>query len=555
MEHNITVNVEGLGEIKVKEGSTLQEVAIEAFKEDYKDYLGAIINNEVYHLHKPAEDGMNIRFFDISHKDGYRIYTRTISLVFIMACKKLYPENTITIEQFLGKGLYASFEENKSINYTDIQNIKEKMSEIIKKDLVISREKVSFNEGIHLFEKNGHKDKIRLYETLDKELIQIYKIDDYVDGFHGFLAPSTGYVKTFDLKYYFPGAIILFPTPDSNGKIPVFEEQKKLAKVFDEANSWARILDLAYVGSLNEKIKSNEIDEVIRINEALHEKKIGKIADLICQDDDINLVLIAGPSSSGKTTFAQRLAIHLRVNGKKPIAISLDDYFLDRDKTPKKKDGQYDFESIYAINLKKLNEDLLALLEGKEIELPKFNFITGKSEKSGRKVRLDKNHTIIVEGIHGLNPKLTTYIPEKNKFKIYISALTQLNIDAHNRISTTDTRLIRRMVRDFKFRGNDVFRTFKLWEGVVEGEGINIFPYQEEADIMFDTALVYELSVLKKYAVPLLKKIDNTSIYYAESKRLLKFLDYFIPIVDEKAIPANSILREFIGGADINVHK
>lgn len=552
---NIKVNVEGVGEFIVNEGSTLQEVAIKAYGNDYKKYLGARINNGVYHLHKKAKDKLQIKFLDISHEDGYRIYTRTISLVFILACKELFPENTVTIEQFLGKGLYAAFEDGKSISFSDIKNIKEKMEEIIEKDLDIKREKVSFEEGMYLFEKCGHHDKIRLYKTLDKEYISIYRVGDYVDGFHGFLAPSTGYVKLFDLKYYYPGAIILFPTPSSPDEIPVFKEQKKLAKVFDEANKWAHILDLAYVGSLNEKIKNGEIGEVIRVNEALHEKKIGEIADLICEDDDINIILIAGPSSAGKTTFAQRLAVHLKVNGKRPIAISVDDYFLDREKTPRKEGGQYDFESIEAIDLERLNEDLLALLEGHEVELPKFNFITGKSEMSGRKIRVDKDHPIIVEGIHGLNPRLTTHIPDKNKFKIYISALTQLNIDAHNRISTTDTRLIRRMVRDYKFRGNDMFRTFELWEGVVEGEGINIFPYQEEADIMFDTALVYELSVLKKYAVPLLKQIDNRSPYYSESKRLLKFLDYFLTIEDESTIPANSILREFIGGADINVHK
>lgn len=299
---------------------------------------------------------------------------------------------------------------------------------------------------------------------------------------------------------------------------------------------------------------NGEIGEVIRISEALHEKKIGHIADEICKDDDINIILIAGPSSSGKTTFAQRLAIHLKVNGKRPIAISVDDYFVDRDKTPLNEKGEYDFESIEAIDLERLNGDLVKLLEGEEIELPKYNFITGKSENSGVRIRVDKDHPIIVEGIHGLNPRLTEHIPEKNKFKIYISALTQLNIDAHNRISTTDTRFIRRLVRDNKFRGNDVFRTFELWQGVIEGEEKNIFPYQEEADIMFDSALVYELSVLKKHAIPLLRQVDNSSIYYSEARRLLQFLKYFIDIEEENIIPPNSILREFIGGADINVH-
>lgn len=549
MSNKIRVYVEGVGDVLVDEGSTLQRVSQEAFGDSYKSFLGARIDNEVYHLHKEAKDGMHIKFLDLKEQDGYRIYTRTISLVFIMACKKLFPDNTVTIEQFLGNGLYAEFKDGKTIGFTDISKIKKKMKEIIDEDLTIYREKVDYEEGITLFEKYGHHDKVRLYKSLKRELIQIYRVEDYVDGFHGYLAPSTGYVKLFDLKYYYPGVIILFPTIDSINEIPEFKEQKKLAKVFDEANEWADILDLGYASSLNEKIHNGEISEVIRVNEALHEKKLAKIADIICQDDDINIILIAGPSSSGKTTFSKRLTVHLTVNGKRPIAISVDDYFVDRDKTPVNEKGEHDFESIEAIDIKRLNEDLLLLLEGKEVELPRFNFITGKSERSGNYVKLDKDHPIILEGIHGLNPKLTKYIPEKNKFKIYVSALTQLNIDAHNRISTTDLRLIRRIVRDNKFRGNDVFRTFEMWGGVVEGEGLNIFPFQEEADIMFNSALVYELSVLKKYVVPLLEKIDNTCIYYSESKRLLKFLNYFETIDDENVIPANSILREFIGNS------
>ena len=287
--------------------------------------------------------------------------------------------------------------------------------------------------------------------------------------------------------------------------------------------------------------------DAIKVSEALHEKKIGQIADEICANKDNNIILIAGPSSSGKTTFAQRLAVQLRVNGKRPIAISLDDYFVDRDKTPLNPDGSYDFESLDAVNLEQLNIDLLKLLEGQSVELPKFNFITGKSEKSGRIVSVDEDHPIIIEGIHGLNPRLTYEIPEKNKFKIYISALTQLNLDAHNRIATTDIRLIRRMVRDVKFRGNKPLRTFELWQGVRAGEERNIFPYQEEADVMFNSSLVYEMAVLKKYIAPLLKEIDNSSVYYSEARKLLRFLEYFLDIEDESAIPTNSLLREFIG--------
>ncbi|NLW39845.1 MAG: nucleoside kinase [Tissierellia bacterium] len=554
MRETIRVNVEGKGEFTVEKGSTLEDLSKMAFGKEYKKYLGARINNQIYHLQKSVKEGMNIRFLSIRDDDGNRIYARTISAVFIMACESLFPQCTVKIEHSIGEGIYAELEGGKSISFSEIRMIKEKMEEIIEKDIPIIREKVPAEEGIELFKKQGYEDKVRLHNTLDREEIQIYRIGDHVDGFHGYLAPSTGYVKLFDLKYYYPGAIILFPTTASVDKIPKFRERKKLAKVFKEANEWASILDLAFLGSLNEKVLNGEIGEVIRISEALHEKKIGHIADEICKDDDINIILIAGPSSSGKTTFAQRLAIHLKVNGKRPIAISVDDYFVDRDKTPLNEKGEYDFESIEAIDLERLNGDLVKLLEGEEIELPKYNFITGKSENSGVRIRVDKDHPIIVEGIHGLNPRLTEHIPEKNKFKIYISALTQLNIDAHKRISTTDTRFIRRLVRDNKFRGNDVFRTFELWQGVIEGEEKNIFPYQEEADIMFDSALVYELSVLKKHAIPLLRQVDNSSIYYSEARRLLQFLKYFIDIEEENIIPPNSILREFIGGADINVH-
>ena len=548
------VYVDGIGEVHTEEGSTLEEVSKQIYGKNYKDYLGARVNNQVYHLREKAVEDMYIKFLDISTQDGYRIYTRTISAVFIMACREIFPEGTAKIEHFLGEGLYAELEDGHSISFGEIKRLKSRMEEIIQMDLPIIREKLPYEEAMDLFEKFDHKDKLRLYNTLDREEIQTYNIDGYIDGFYGYLAPSTSYVEVFDLIYYYPGVIILFPNRYSDNKLPEFKEQKKLAKVFKQANDWADILDLGYVSSLNEKILSGDINEVIRVSEALHEKKIAEIADMICKDDEINIILISGPSSSGKTTFAGRLGVHLKVNGKRPIAISVDDYFVDRDRTPLDEKGEPDFEALEAINLEAFNEDLVKLLEGEEVELPKYNFITGKSERSGEKIQVDKDHPIIVEGIHGLNPKLASYIPEKNKFKIYISALTQLNIDAHNRISTRDIRLIRRMVRDNKYRGNDVFRTFELWEGVVKGEDLHIFPYQENADIMFDSALVYELSVLKKHAVPLLKEVEKDSIYYSEAKRLLKFLNYFRSIEDEEAIPSNSILREFIGGTGLNAH-
>lgn len=544
---NIKVHVKGIGNMEIESGKSLKEISKQAYKSEYKKYLGAKINNEIFNLNTIANDGDDIEFFDITDKDGYRIYGKTISAIFIMACKKLYPQRTVQVENFLGECLYVDFEGDYSINFKEIKNIEIKMNEIIDADYSIYREEMKKEDAIELFRENNYVDKIRLLNTLDRKTTHVYHINDHIDTYHGFLAPSTGFVKIFKLRYYYPGVLIVFPTRYSDYKLPEFKELKKLSKIFKEANEWGDIMDLAYIGSLNEKIMNGEIDEIIKISEALHEKKIGKIADEICQDDDIHLILIAGPSSSGKTTFAKRLEIQLKVNGMRPISISVDDYFVDREYTPLNEDGTPNFEIIDSIDLKRLNEDLISLLEGNQVELPKFNFITGKREKSGIIVKVDKDHPIILEGIHSLNPKMTGYIPEKNKYKIYISALTQLNIDAHNRIPTTDTRLIRRMVRDVKYRGNDALRTFEMWDGVRDGEEKYIFPFQEQADIMFDSALVYELAALKKHVIPLLEEINNDSIYYGEAKKLLKFLKYFKDIEDESVISQNSILREFIG--------
>lgn len=550
----ISVNVIGYGEVVLNKGATLLDLSKEVYKDGYKRYLGARINNEIYNLTKAIEDSMEILFLDIKDVDGYRIYTKTISAIFIMASKEICPDSTVVIEHFLGPGLYAELDNKYSISYSMLEQIEKKMWEIIKADYKIVRKEYNKSNAIEIFKEHGYKDKVRLLNSIDKEKISIYEIDNHIDSFHGYLAPSTGFISMFKLKYYYPGVIILFPNIKNDFNMENFREQKKLARVFKESNNWLSILDLEYIGSLNEKINKGEIGEVIRVSEALHEKKIGQIADKICSDPDINIILIAGPSSSGKTTFAQRLAVQLKVNGKRPIAISVDDYFVNREDTPLNEEGEYDFEALEAIDLELLNSDLIQLLEGKAIELPKFNFKTGLREKSGKIIRVDKDHPIIIEGIHGLNSRLTSYIPEKNKYKIYISALTQLNIDAHNRIATTDTRLIRRMVRDVKFRGNGPLRTFEMWEGVRKGEEKNIFPFQEEADTMFDSALVYELGVLKKYIVPLLKEIDKSSKYYSEAKKLIRFLDYFRDIDFEDIIPHNSILREFIGGTYFNIH-
>ncbi len=550
----VQVKVIGHGDIDLDNEITLLELSKKVYKDNYKRYLGARIDNQIFNLNTRVKSGMEVLFLDNRDVDGYRIYTKTISAIFIMACKELYPEANVSIEHFLGPGLYVKLDKPYSIRFTQLKGIEKKMREIISQDYEIERKEFDKADAIELFRQYGYIDKVRLFNSIEKDKVSVYTINNHLDFYHGYLAPSTAYIDDFKLKYYYPGALILFPSKKNNYNIDNFIEPKKLAQVFEESSRWLQILDLAHVGSLNEKIKSGEIGEAIKVSEALHEKKISQIADEFCNNNDNNIILIAGPSSSGKTTFAQRLSIQLQVNGKKPIAISLDDYFVNREDTPLNPDGTYDFEALEAVELELLNMDLLKLIEGQSVELPKFNFITGKREKSGKIITVDDNHPIIIEGIHGLNPKLTYEIPEKHKFKIYISALTQLNLDSHNRIATTDTRLIRRMIRDVKFRGNDPVRTFELWGGVRAGEEKNIFPYQEQADVIFNSFLVYEMSVLKKYIVPLLQEIDNTSIYYSEARKLLRFLDYFIDITEEGNIPTNSLLREFIGGASFNVH-
>ncbi len=547
IEH-INVNILGKGNLKVKKGIKLKDIKDIALGNNDKKHLCARINNEIKHLDYKVMGASSIEFLDIKDKDGIRVYIRTLSYVFIKACKDLYEECKISIEHSLSKGLYVEIH-GLEVSEENIHNIKLRMKEIIESDLDINREKISKEEADKIFNQQNMKDKLRLSKYRTKEFIHVYNFDGLYDKFYGYLAPSTAYIDKFDLKYYEPGIIIQFPRKEENFEIPKFEEHKKLAKIFKEAEEWGEILDLGFVGALNDKIKSGEINNIIRVSEALHEKKIAYIADQICSDENIKVIMIAGPSSSGKTTFAERLSIQLRVNGKKPISISLDNYFVNRENTPRDENGEYDFESIDAIDIKQFNEDLINLMNHQKVRLPIYNFYTGRREYAKEELEIYEDTPIIIEGIHGLNEKLTQLIPKKNKFKIYISALTQLNIDRHNRIPTTDTRLIRRIVRDHKYRGNNAENTLKLWSSVRKGEEKNIFPFQEEADAMFNSALGYELAVLKKYAVPLLKEISRTNKYYAESKRLLKFLAYFIDIDDESVIPNTSIIKEFTGGS------
>ncbi|WP_202708966.1 nucleoside kinase [Sporosalibacterium faouarense] len=550
MENNtIKINVKNFGVYDVKNGISLDEIIEELNIKNEKKYLGAIVNNQVKRLDYEVKEDSDIEYLDLTHKDGMRIYSRTLAFIYIKACSDLFKNCRVTVEHSLSRGLYTELYNVENIELDDIKRIKDVMGKIIKQDIPIERKLVSKDEAIKIFKDMNMEEKVRLLNQRDKDTKHVYNLEGYYDTFYGYLATSTGVIDEFDLKYYHPGVIIQLPRKESDFKIPEFQEQSKLAKIFKEAETWGDILDVGYVSSLNEKILNNSIGDIIRISEALHEKKIANIADKICEDKDKRLILIAGPSSSGKTTFAQRLAIQLKVNGKKPISISLDDYFVNREDTPIDENGKFDFEALEAIDIKTFNEDLVKILEGEEVEIPTFNFLTGHREYKGKKIKADKDHPIIIEGIHGLNNKLTPSIPQKNKFKIYVSALTQLNIDGHNRIHTTDTRLIRRMVRDKNFRGNDALRTLELWDNVRRGEERNIFPYQEEADVMFNSALVYELAILRKYVEPLLMEIDKSNSFYSESKRLQKFIKYFKSVHEEQEIPCTSIIREFIGGS------
>jgi len=427
--------------------------------------------------------------------------------------------------------------------------IKERMQAIVAADEKIEKIKVKREEVIRIFADYGMTDKLRLLKYIKLPYINLYKCGHLYDYFYGPMVPSMGYLKIFDLLFYEPGFILMYPHAEDPFTIPPFKDLPKLARVFKEAEEWAGILDVGDVGGLNDKVESGKINDIILVNEGLHEKKIANIADKIYESKDkLKIVLIAGPSSSGKTTFSKRLSIQLRVLGLRPYPLSLDDYFVDRERTPRDANGNYEFESIRALDLELFNQHLAALLNGEEVELPQFNFRTGLREWNGKKFKMDNDSILVIEGIHGLNEILTSSIPRENKYKIYISALTQLNIDNHNRIPTTDGRLIRRIVRDYKYRGRNAETTILTWPQVRAGEEKNIFPYQEEADVMFNSELVYEMCILKKYAEPLLQEITINSPAYLEAKRLLIFLSYFLE-ADENTIPNNSIIREFIGGS------
>lgn len=510
--------------------------------------VGAKFNNEYQNLDFEIETDGKVELIDISQKEGMKIYRRTLVYTMGKAFEELYPDYKVKVNYQLDNSMYCTVDDLE-ITEEFIKNIKSRMAEIIEGNLKIDKIQLSREEAEKFYEKN-HTSKGRLQIDLEEnEIIYMYKCGDYCNYFYGEIATYTGVTKVFDIEKYNKGFIIRYPSTAAPYTLPPYKETKKLAWALEEYDKIHKLLDIDNVYKLNNAVKENRIKEIIMIDEALHEKKIANIADKIAKKQDVKMILIAGPSSSGKTTFAQRLEIQLLLNGLKPVTLSVDNYFVERSQTPKLEDGSYDFECIEAIDLELLNNHLTRLLNGEEVEIPEFDFKVGTKRYNGNKMKLAEDEVLVMEGIHCLNDKLTSSIPKEQKYKIYISALTVLNMDIYNRISTTDTRFIRRMVRDYQFRGYSAKETIDVWPKVNNGELKNIFPFQESADSIFNTSLIYELGAFKNIAMKLLSEITPEDKQYAEAKRMMNMLKFFEPIPAD-LIPTNSLIKEFLGGGD-----
>lgn len=546
-ESKVQINIKGLGDYVVDLNSTASEL-INNIKQQLPYRVVAIsVNNNLKDLNYVFTEPCRVELLDLSTEIGFRIYRRGVTFLLLKACRELYPETQLLVKHSLSNGLYCELLD-KVLDDTEAARIQKRMRELAVLDLPIKKMLIPRAQAAFIYEKQGMMDKIKLLEFREKEVVHMYELDGYYEYFYGHMVPNSGMLDNFRLINYPPGLILQTPERSSPNAIQPYIDQSKLFSVYSEAKEWVEMMGTPHVAALNDIIENQDIIDLIRINEALHEKKIASIADMICQNTEVRLILIAGPSSSGKTTFAQRLMIQLRVNGLKPVMVSMDNYFVDRNETPRDENGEYDFEALEALKLDLFNEDLGKLIKGEKVQVPIFNFKKGRCEDYGVPVKIPTREPIIVEGIHGLNDQLTWSIPPEQKFKIYISALTQLNIDFSNRIPTTDCRLLRRIIRDARTRGHGTRETLNRWPSVRRGEMKNIFPFQENADVMFNSSLVYELAVIKKYAEPLLMDIGPGEAEYIEAKRLSKFLTYFRDAPTEP-IPPNSILREFIGGS------
>lgn len=536
--------------VTASESDTLEAVA-DRFKDYYEDdIILGIVNGRLRELNKKIKSDCELSFVTTADRDGRRTYRRSVVLLLQRAIYDVYGSMTqLHVMHSLGEGYYCQLE--KSVTEHDIDRIVCSMYSFVEKDLPITKHSAKTQYAEQLFKEKGLHDKERLLHYRRSSRVNLYELDGVVDYFYGFMAPSTGMLKYFDIVPYESGFVLLFPGANSRSVEPLVTSNK-LFHTLDDSREWSKMLGIGTIGSLNDAIAAGRGQEIMLLQEALMEQKIGNLAAQIASDDKKKFVMIAGPSSSGKTSFANRLSIQLIAKGRKPHPLSLDDYYVDRELCPKHPDGSFDFECLESIDIKLFNEDMNRLLKGEAVDMPSFNFKTGKREYRGRKLTLGADDILVIEGIHGLNDRLSQLIPPEHKFKIYISALTQLNIDEHNPLSTTDERLIRRIVRDARTRGTNAMETIAMWPSVRKGERENIFPFQEQADVMFNSALVYELAVLKVYAEPLLFGIERDCPEYLEAKRLLKLLDYFLPMPAD-GIPNNSLLREFVGGSCFNV--
>ena len=542
-------------DMSVEQGTTFGQLAQELQKDFPSPILLAKQGNNLQELGSKIQDEDAVTFYDLSDGEGMRVYHRGVSLVLVKAVRDIVGETArVQIEHSLRGNLYCEIRQPETpLDAEFLSKVEKRMREMIDADLPIEKRTFRKDEAIEIAKKQHMEPKAKLFRFRRASNVNLYELDGFYDYFYGYMPLSTGVLKVFALELYGNGFLIRFPNPEKPDELLPFEDPKKISGVFMEQMEWCRLMEAENVADLNEAIVNGHFGDLIRINEALHEKKIAEIADQIYHRmPNVRVVLIAGPSSSGKTSFANRLCVQLRVLGIKPHKVSLDDYFINRDKTPLDENGKRNFERIEALDLKQLNKDLKAIIAGEQIELPYYNFVTGKREYNGDYLQLGEGEILVMEGIHGLNDRLTPEIPDENKFKIFISALTQLNIDDHNRISTSDCRLIRRIVRDYQFRGRDARGTIEAWNTVTQGEEENIFPFQENADAVFNSATLYELNVLKQYAEPQLFRIDDTMPENVTAKRLIKFLGYFLAATGQE-IPNNSLIKEFVGGSCFKV--
>ena len=534
--------------LKVSIGSTLSEIFSQLGLEMEYGPVSAKVNNKVEGMHYRVYKQKDIEFLDLRSASGIRAYTRTLFMILCKAVHDLYPGCKVAIDIPVSNGYYVDLTLDRAVTPDDVAAIRQRMQQLIDAKLPIHRYESTTEEAIDMFRQAGTMSKVKLLESSGRLYTTYYDLDGYKDYYYGTLLTNTSEIHLFGLEYYYDGLLLRIPSREDPAQLGAFIRQDKMFEIFKEHHRWQDILGVSTIGDLNNAIDKGYTPQLIQISEALQEKKIASIADNIARQKGVKMVLIAGPSSSGKTTTCKRLSVQLAVNGLEPIGISLDDYFLDREQTPKDETGDYDFEHLHALNIPLLNEQMNALFRGEEVELPRYNFQKGKSEWSGKKLKLSGKEILVVEGIHALNPELTKDIPEEQIYRVYASALTTILLDNHNYIPTTDNRLLRRIIRDHKYRGVSAKETIHRWPSVRKGENRWIFPYQENADAMFNTAMLFELAVIKRQAEPLLEQVPENCEEYAEAYRLLKFLKYIKPIPEDQ-IPPTSLLREFLGGS------